>query len=61
MNVSDLLWAGPSLDEKLVRLDYPWLTKNVPAGPILVTKSGLAWPKWSSVTISVLMPPQCIL
>ena len=37
--------VGPSLNEKLVHLDYPWLTKNVPAGPILVTKSGLAWPK----------------
>ena len=37
--------AGPILDEKVVRLDHSWLTKNHLAGPILVTKSGPPWPK----------------
>ena len=32
--------AGPILDEKMVRPDHFWLTKNGPAGLILVTKSG---------------------
>ena len=34
--------TGLILDEKMVWLDHSWLAKNGPAGPILVTKSGLA-------------------
>ena len=34
--------ARPILDKKMVRPDHSWLTKNGPAGPILVTKSGPA-------------------
>ena len=37
--------ARPILDEKMVRPDHSWLTKNGPARPILVTKSGPPWPK----------------
>ena len=37
--------AGPILDEKMVRPDRYWPTKYGPARPILVTKSGPAWPK----------------
>jgi len=37
--------AGPILDEKIVRPDQFWSTKNDPAGPFLVTKSDPGWLK----------------
>ena len=37
--------AGPILDEKIVRPDHFWSTKNGLARPFLVTKSGLGWLK----------------
>ena len=37
--------AGPILDEKMVRPDHFWSTKNGPPGPFLATKIGPARPK----------------
>jgi len=37
--------ARPILDEKIVWTYHFWSTKNGPAGPFLVTKSGPGWLK----------------
>jgi len=37
--------AGPILDEKIVRPNHFWSTKNGPAGSFLVTKSSPGWLK----------------
>jgi len=39
------VWPDQCWMKKIVRLDHFWSTKNGPAGPFVVTKSGPGWLK----------------